>query len=76
MPQRTEKLIQESLKDLMQGKTVIAIAHRMSTIAHLDRLVVMDKGQVIEDGTHQNLLKNEEGLYTKLWALQSGGFIG
>ncbi len=71
----SEKLIQESLKDLMQGKTVIAIAHRLSTISHLDRLIVMDQGRIIEDGTHEELLK-KEGLYKKLWAMQSGGFLG
>ena len=71
----SEKLIQESLQDLMKGKTVIAIAHRLSTIAHLDRLIVMDKGQIVEDGTHQNLLK-QDGLYKKLWTMQSGGFLG
>ncbi len=70
----SEKLIQDSLKDLMKGKTVIAIAHRLSTIAHLDRLIVMDKGQIIEDGTHDDLLK-KDGHYAKLWAMQSGGFL-
>ncbi|MCB9973245.1 MAG: ABC transporter ATP-binding protein [Rhodospirillales bacterium] len=70
----SEKLIQESLQDLMQGKTVIAIAHRLSTISHLDRLIVMDEGKIIEDGTHAQLLKNK-GLYAKLWSMQSGGFL-
>ncbi|MCB9965350.1 MAG: ABC transporter ATP-binding protein [Rhodospirillales bacterium] len=70
----SEKLIQESLQDLMQGKTVIAIAHRLSTISHLDRLIVMDGGKIIEDGTHAQLLKNK-GLYAKLWSMQSGGFL-
>lgn len=71
----SEKMIQESLAELMQGKTVIAIAHRLSTIAHLDRLVVMDKGRIVEDGSHAALLMNR-GLYARLWGLQSGGFIG
>lgn len=71
----SEKLIQESLKDLMVGKTVIAIAHRLSTISHLDRLVVMEDGKIIEDGSHKELLK-KNGLYAKLWSMQSGGFLG
>lgn len=70
----SEMLIQESLKELMQGKTVLAIAHRLSTIAHLDRLVVMDQGRIIEDGSHDALLARN-GLYAKLWNMQSGGFI-
>ena len=71
----SEQLIQESLKELMQGKTVIAIAHRLSTIAHLDRLIVMDQGQIIEDGRHEELL-DQNGTYAKLWNMQSGGFLG
>ena len=70
----SEKLIQESLTDLMEGKTVIAIAHRLSTISHLDRLIVMDYGQIIQDGTHDELIK-AGGLYAKLWSMQSGGFL-
>ena len=72
----SEQMIQDSLKELIKGKTVIAIAHRLSTIAHLDRIVVLDEGQVVEDDTHQNLLKKKKGLYKKLWDHQSGGFIG
>lgn len=71
----SERLIQESLAELMVGRTVIAIAHRLSTISKLDRLLVMQDGAIIEDGTHHNLLKNK-GLYARLWQLQSGGFIG
>jgi ATP-binding cassette subfamily B protein len=70
----SERLIQESLKELMVGKTVIAIAHRLSTINHLDRLIIMDKGQAVEDGSHDELLK-KDGLYNRLWTMQSGGFI-
>tara|TARA_R110002126_G_scaffold13118_1_gene56039 strand:+ start:284941 stop:286767 length:1827 start_codon:yes stop_codon:yes gene_type:complete len=70
----SELLIQESMKDLMQGKTVIAIAHRLSTISTMDRLLVMEDGKVIEQGSHQELL-DKQGHYAKLWAMQSGGFI-
>jgi ATP-binding cassette subfamily B multidrug efflux pump len=70
-----EAAIQASLKDLMQGKTVIAIAHRLSTIAALDRLVVMDQGRIVEEGSHRELLA-AGGLYARLWAHQSGGFLG
>lgn len=69
-----EAAIQENLYRLMEGKTVIAIAHRLSTIAAMDRLVVMDEGRIIEQGTHQELLANN-GLYASLWQRQSGGFI-
>ena len=69
-----ESAIQESLKTLMKGKTVIAIAHRLSTIAQLDRLIVIDEGKILEDGTHEELLK-KNGLYSRLWKLQSGGFL-
>lgn len=70
-----EAAIQESLYRLMEGKTVIAIAHRLSTIAAMDRLIVLEEGRIIEEGTHQHLL-HKNGLYAKLWARQSGGFIG
>ncbi|KAA3632617.1 MAG: ABC transporter ATP-binding protein, partial [Proteobacteria bacterium] len=69
-----EAAIQESLYSLMSGKTVIAIAHRLSTIAAMDRLIVMDEGEIVEQGTHQALLA-KNGLYAGLWARQSGGFI-
>ncbi|MEH6565439.1 MAG: ABC transporter ATP-binding protein [Halopseudomonas sp.] len=69
-----EAAIQENLNKLMQGKTVIAIAHRLSTIAEMDRLIVMDQGCVIEDGSHAELVARG-GLYAKLWARQSGGFL-
>jgi ATP-binding cassette subfamily B multidrug efflux pump len=71
----SERLIQESLFDLMEGKTVIAIAHRLSTIAHLDRLLVIEDGKIVEDGSHKELLK-KQGPYARLWNMQSGGFIG
>jgi len=70
-----EAAIQGQLAQLMAGKTVIAIAHRLSTIAALDRLIVIDQGRVIEQGTHEALVA-QEGLYAKLWARQSGGFLG
>ena len=70
-----ESVIQSSLYRLMEGKTVIAIAHRLSTIAEMDRLIVMDKGRVVEEGSHQALIENG-GLYARLWSHQSGGFLG
>jgi len=69
-----EAAIQDSLDILMQGKTVIAIAHRLSTIARMDRLVVLDKGQIVETGTHAQLIARE-GLYARLWKRQTGGFV-
>ncbi|MFG6430135.1 ABC transporter ATP-binding protein [Roseateles sp. LYH14W] len=70
-----EAAIQQSLYTLMEGKTVVAIAHRLSTIAALDRLIVMDAGRVVEQGTHAELLAMN-GIYARLWAHQSGGFLG
>jgi ATP-binding cassette, subfamily B, multidrug efflux pump len=70
-----EAAIQQSLNRLMEGKTVVAIAHRLSTIAAMDRLIVLDKGQVVEEGNHYSLLA-QGGLYARLWAHQSGGFLG
>ncbi len=70
-----EAAIQESLYSLMEGKTVIAIAHRLSTIAAMDRLIIMDQGRIVEEGTHQSLL-DQGGLYSELWIRQSGGFLG
>jgi ATP-binding cassette subfamily B multidrug efflux pump len=69
-----EAAIQENLLALMEGKTVIAIAHRLSTIAALDRLIVLDMGKIIEDGSHEELIDNN-GLYAQLWKRQSGGFL-
>jgi ATP-binding cassette subfamily B multidrug efflux pump len=70
-----EAAIQQSLYRLMEGKTVVAIAHRLSTIAAMDRLIVMDKGRIVEEGDHRTLLARG-GLYARLWEHQSGGFLG
>jgi ATP-binding cassette, subfamily B, multidrug efflux pump len=70
-----EAAIQENLYTLMEGKTVIAVAHRLSTIAAMDRLVVMDKGRIVEEGTHAQLVRHKGGLYASLWQRQSGGFL-
>jgi ATP-binding cassette, subfamily B, multidrug efflux pump len=69
-----EAAIQENLFALMENKTVIAIAHRLSTIAQMDRLVVLDHGEIVETGTHDELIKSG-GIYADLWSRQSGGFI-
>jgi len=70
----TEKAIQETLDLAMDEKTVIVVAHRLSTIAHLDRILVFDRGQIIEDGTHAKLL-TQRGAYYRLWTMQAGGFL-
>lgn len=70
-----EAAIQENFETLMENKTVIAIAHRLSTIAAMDRLIVLDEGRIIEQGSHQELLQ-QQGVYAQLWAHQTGGFIG
>jgi ATP-binding cassette subfamily B multidrug efflux pump len=70
----SEAAIQKALHVLMEGKTVIAIAHRLSTLREMDRLLVLDKGKIIEDGTHDELIK-KGGLYAELWSHQSGGYI-
>ena len=69
-----EAVIQDTLYSMMSGKTVIAIAHRLSTIAHMDRILVMDEGRIVEDGTHRELLELDK-LYAGFWTRQSGGFI-
>jgi ATP-binding cassette, subfamily B, bacterial len=70
----TEKAIQETLSDLMRGRTVLVVAHRLSTIAHLDRILVFDGGRIVEDGSHAQLLA-AGGLYETLWTRQAGGFL-
>ncbi len=71
----SERLIQDALLRLMEGKTVIAIAHRLSTVMNMDRLIVMEKGTVVLSGTHSELIAQESNLYKKLWEIQAGGFI-
>ena len=70
----TEQFIQESLWELMQNKTTIVIAHRLSTLLHMDRILVFDKGKIVEDGTHEKLLA-KDGVYSQLWKAQVGGFL-
>ncbi len=70
----SEALIQDALWKLMEGRTAIVIAHRLSTIQQMDRIIVMDKGKIIEQGSHRELL-NKKGIYAGLWQRQSGGFL-
>lgn len=70
----SESLIQDALHNLIKGKTTIVIAHRLSTVKEMDRIIVLDNGEILEDGTHEELSKKEGGLYKKLWDLQAGGF--
>ena len=70
----TEQAIQETLDEVMKGKTVIVVAHRLSTIAHLDRILVFDQGRIVEDGSHAELLARQ-GAYYRLWSRQAGGFV-
>lgn len=72
----TEKEIQIALKNLMENKTVIAVAHRLSTLNNMDRIIVLDKGVIVEDGTKDELLKNKDGLFKKMWDMQKDGVIG
>ncbi len=71
----SERLIQSALKNLMKNKTTLVIAHRLSTIVQMDRIIVLEKGQIIEEGNHSSLIKKEAGLYKKLWELQSKGYL-
>jgi ATP-binding cassette, subfamily B, bacterial len=70
-----EAQVQEALEHLMRGKTVLAIAHRLSTISSMDRIIVLDDGRIVEEGSHDELLARG-GVYARFWARQSGGFIG
>ena len=70
----TEVAIQESFEKLSKGRTTIAIAHRLSTLRNMDRIIVLDKGIIVEQGTHQQLLR-KKGKYYQLWQMQSGGFL-
>jgi ATP-binding cassette subfamily B protein/ATP-binding cassette subfamily B multidrug efflux pump len=70
----SEAAIQERLNLVMEGKTVIAIAHRLSTIASMDRIVVLDRGRIVEEGTPEELIE-QDGLFARLWKRQTGGFI-
>ncbi|HLD70971.1 MAG TPA: ATP-binding cassette domain-containing protein, partial [Negativicutes bacterium] len=71
----SEMLIQDALNTLMRGKTTIVIAHRLSTIQKMDRIIVVDEGKIVEEGSHADLLARPESLYKKLWTLQAGGFL-
>lgn len=73
---KSEKYIQDGLRKLMENRTSLVIAHRLSTIQRMDRIIVMDKGRVIQSGTHHELLDDKKGVYARLWNHQSGGYIG
>ena len=72
---KSEKLIQGALDNLMKGKTVIIVAHRLSTIMHSDRILVIEQGGIVEQGSHKVLLKKKKGIYSNLWNIQVGGFL-
>jgi len=71
----SEKMIQEAIDELMKNKTVIVVAHRLSTIRKMDRIVVIDDGQIVEEGSHQQLISQKNGKYKNLWEIQVGGFV-
>ena len=71
----SESLIQKALHDLMKRKTVLAIAHRLSTLREMDKIIVMENGVIVQSGTHQELVAEEGSLYARLWAHQAEGFI-
>ncbi|MCX6757042.1 MAG: hypothetical protein NTW35_02745 [Candidatus Nomurabacteria bacterium] len=75
MDSHSEEKVQDSLMKLMENKTTIVIAHRLSTIRRVDRILVLKDGAIVEDGTHDELLENKEGIYAKLWDIQQGGFL-
>ena len=70
----SEMLIQEALQNLIRNKTTIVIAHRLSTVRAMDRIIVIEDGKIIEDDNHDELVEKEGGIYKKLWDIQSGGF--
>lgn len=70
----TERYIQDSLESLMKNRTSLIIAHRLSTLSRMDRILVFDKGKIVEEGTHSSLLE-KEGLYSQMWKMQVGGFL-
>jgi ATP-binding cassette subfamily B protein len=71
----SERLVQAALKTLLKGKTALVIAHRLSTITNMDRIVVLEKGRIVEEGSHDALLKKEDGRYRKFWDLQVGAYL-
>jgi ATP-binding cassette subfamily B protein len=72
----TEREVQMALENLMKGKTVIAVAHRLSTLNNMDRIIVLDRGKIVEDGTREELLKIENGIFLRMWNMQKNGIIG
>ena len=75
MDSESEKYIQDGLWELMKDKTALVIAHRLSTVKHLDKILVLDNGRIIQEGTHDELV-GQSGVYARLWSYQSGGFLG
>jgi subfamily B ATP-binding cassette protein HlyB/CyaB len=71
----SEKIIQDNMRNICQGRTVLIIAHRLSAVRHTNRIIVMDKGEIVESGSHQSLLENPTGIYSHLYRLQQGTFL-